>query len=200
MITDLRGIPFYIEGNPMLVTSRFLLSIEWSLPETDRYYWEHCTYLDTTQFGSLNGAASQNLVNMALFYTSQVRFHSQRLYNPATMAVLHQQNYPVSQDGNQPNTVNYNLLVSARWRLWGSDGSYSYHLHRLPFGEAHLEDGTWSAFGWTRANAHLNTFIMQGDYRTKTGSLITRGEVAPNPVGWQLRHGTKRSQKRFWLP
>lgn len=200
MITDLRGSILY-RGEPMaLLAGRTLLSLPWPGLGHPDYRWEHCFWVNSSDFSS-NAQMGLAVVNdMKLFYTNQVHLLGTRWYTPHTTTVIFQQSYGPSQVGSQGAQANYNILVSARWRMHGNDDSYTYHLHRQPVGETYLEAGGWSATGYSQQQTRMNTYIAQGIYRTGTGSLITTGDVAVEPVQWQLRHGTKRRDRRFWLP
>lgn len=183
----------------MLLSVRALMSSTWPQGVDGQYYWEQCEWVDRDDFTS-NGQMGLAVINdLKLLYTEQVRFWSTRWYLPGSSTIFFQQTYGIVQTGALDVRENPNLLIAARWRMRGADGSYTYHLHRAPVGEDDLIEGIWSDDGILRQITHMNTYIGQGIYRTPTGSLITSGEVAQLPVGWQLRHGTKRRQSRFWL-
>jgi len=184
----------------MLLAGRFLVSAEWPDGVDGRYYWEHCFWVDSDDFDNNFQMNLAVLADMRLLYTEQVRMDSCRWYHLGTTVIYFSNNYGLSTFGQQPEQANYNLLICARWRMRGEDGSYSYHLHRQPIGEDYLVDGVWSDEGYLQSQTRLNTFIGQGIYRTNSGALIDAGEVAQLPVMWQLRHGTKRRKSRFWLP
>jgi hypothetical protein len=184
----------------MLLAGRTLLSVPWpGLGHAD-YRWEHCFWIDNSDFSSNSQMGLAVVNDMRLFYTNQVHLLGTRWYLPHTSTVFFAQTYPSTQVGALTAQANYNMLVSARWRMHGSDDSYTYHLHRQPVGETYLEAGGWSATGYSQQQTRMNTFIAQGIYRTGSGSLIDVGEVASSPVQWQLRHGTKRRDRRFWIP
>lgn len=183
-----------------LLTTRMILSCAWPGLTADRYYWQHCGWIDRDDFSS-DGQMGLAVINdYKLLYTSQVRFWGIRFIVPASGGIHLQQIYSTPQFGTQTAQVNPNLLIAARWRMRGSDGSYTYHLHRQPAGEGYIENGEWSATGYAQQQTRMNTYIAQGIYRTQTGSLIASGEVSPLLSRWQLRHGTKRRNSRFWLP
>lgn len=183
----------------MLLTSRSVLSCAWPEGYDGRYYWEHGTWIDRADFTSDAQMGLALINDFKLLYTEDVRIHSTRFYNPSTMGIYFQQTYGVIQLGALDPQPNYNLLICARWRMWGDDGSYTYHLHRQPVGEDYLMGGVWSDEGYIQQQTRMNTYIAQGIYRTSTGSLITLGSVDQLPTKWQLRHGTKRRKSRFWL-
>lgn len=183
----------------MLLTVRALMSAEWPEGVDGRYYWEHCEWIDRDDFTS-NGQMGLAVINdLKLLYTSQVQFHSTRWFDASDMSLFFQQTYSIVQHGSLSPSESPNLLMCARWRMHGDDGSYTYHMHRAPVGNDDLIGGVWSDDGYIRQSTHLNTYVDQGIYRTQTGSLITSGTVAQLPVMWQMRHGTKRRQSRFWL-
>lgn len=184
----------------VLVAGRFIVSVPWGIPVTGRYYWEHCHYVDTDDFPNLAQMNLAVLADMGLLYTNQVNFNGCRWYLPGTTTVVHSVTYPSFQKGGQSAQPNFNLLVAARWHMVGDDGQKSYHLHRQPIGEDYLTQGEWSALGQSQGQTRINTFIGQGIYRSKTGSLLVQGNLAPHPANWQLRHGTKRRASKFWLP
>jgi len=184
----------------MLTTVRVLVSAPWPEGNDGRYYWMHCCYVNTTDWSTEGQMALAVLQDMSLLYTEQVLIHSIRWKLPGTNTIFYEQIYSTPVPGSQAPQDNFNLLIAARWRMRGSDGSYSYHLHRQPVGEGYLESGGWSSTGFTQQQTRLNTFIAQGIYRTASGSLIASGTVVAKPAMWQLRHGTKRRRRRFWLP
>jgi len=183
----------------MLLSGRTLVSIEWPEGYDGRYYWQHCTWVDSDDFDSNIQMYLAMLADAKLLYTTQVQMHGISYYLPGTDTLHYRQNTSPGNFGNLTAVENPNILISARWRMRGADGSYTYHLHRQPIGDPYLVDGEWSATGLTQNQTRLNTFIAQDIYRTKTGSLITSGEAANRPTMWQLRHGTKRRERRGWL-
>jgi len=182
------------------VTGRFVVSLAWPGLIGPRYFWEHCHWVDTTDFPNDPQMFNAVLADMRLLYTNQVKMEGVRWYQPGTTIIYYQQLVGFPTFGAQAAQPNYNLLIAARWRLFGSDGSYSYHLHRQPVGEGYIEAGGWSATGRTQQQTRMNTFIGQGIYRTGTGALINSGDLADSPTQWQMRHGTKRRNSRFWIP
>lgn len=183
-----------------LLTCRRVMSCEWPGLPDDLYYWQHCFWVDRADFSSDVSMDNATLNDFKLLYTNQVRFWGTRYIVPASSGIHYQAIYGFPQFGAQSAQVNHNLLISARWQMRGSDGSYTYHLHRQPVGENYLEGGDWSAVGLIQQQTRMNTYIAQGIYRTHTGALITSGHVVARPTMWQLRHGTKRRNSRFWLP
>ena len=183
-----------------LLTYRIILSTAWPGVEDDTYYWQHCGWVDNSDFSSNNQMALAVLNDFKLLYTTQVRIRGARYIVPSSGGIVLEQIYAASQTGTQPAQVNPNLLIAARWQMRGSDGSYTYHLHRQPVGEDYLEGGEWSALGLTQQQTRMNTYIAQGIYRTQTGALISSGHTVARPTMWQLRHGTKRRDRRFWIP
>jgi len=200
MIAQLWRVFHLARGCCMLLAVRVLLSVEWPEGNDGRYYWEHCAWQDRDDWLTDGQMGLFTITNMSLLYTSQVQIHSTRWYFPDSLVVYFQQTYPFPQFGSQAPQENYNLLMCARWRMKGGDGSYTYHLHRQPLGEDYVQDGQYTPDGLTAQQTRMNTYIAQDRYRTKTGALITEGELAGQPVMWQLRHGTKRRRRRFWLP
>jgi len=138
--------------------------------------------------------------DMKLLYTTQVWIASIRWFLPGTSTVFYTQNTSIGNVGSLTALTNPNLLIAARWRLLGSDGSRSYHLHRQPIGDEYLLDGTFSTTGRSQSQTRINTFIAQNIYRTHSGAKVVSGQLAPVPAMWQLRHGTKRRASKFWLP
>jgi len=200
MITLLRGSIFY-QGEPVtLLAGRTLLSLPWPGLSHADYRWEHCFWIDNDDFDNNSQMGLAVVNDMRLFYTNQVHLLGTRWYIPGTTTVFFAQTYPTTQVGAQPAQANYSLLICARWRMRGDDGSYSYHLHRQPVGEDYLENGVWSSGGYSQQQTRMLTFLDQEIYRTHTGSLLVTGTVAVFPVRWQMRHGTKRRNSRFWLP
>ena len=183
----------------MLLSVRRLLSAEYPRGVDGRYYWQHCAWMDDTDFANNAQMGLAWITDAKLLYTSQVQIHSTRWLDPETHDVEFQQTYTFPQFGSLTAQSNYSLLLCARWKMHGVDGSYTYHLHRQPIGEAYLENGGYSALGLVQQQTRMNTYIAQDIYRTSTGALIDQGEVAERPVQWQLRHGTKRRERRGWL-
>lgn len=184
----------------LLLAVRTLWSAEWPEGIDGYYYWEQCGWVNSDDWSSTADMHQNIAAAVQQYYTSQVRQHSTRFYFPGTNTVFASFVYGTPGHGELSPAENYNLLICARWRMHAEDGSYSYHLHRMPVGDESLIDGVWSDDGFTRQVATLNTFIDDGIWRSSTGSLLDKGELAPLPVPWQLRHGTKRRRSRFWLP
>lgn len=183
-----------------LLTFRTILSSPWPGVAGDEYYWQHCGWINNADFSNNVQMGLAVLNDMKLLYTSQVTVHGTRFIFPGSGGIEYEAIYAAGQHGSLSEQVNPNLLIAARWQMRGSDGSYTYHLHRQPVGENYLEGGVWSAAGYSQQQTRANTYIAQGIYRTQTGSLITMGDVVATPTMWQLRHGTRRRNSRFWLP
>jgi len=183
-----------------LLTFRMVMSCAWPGVEDDTYYWQHCGWVDRDDFTSDGQMSNAVLNDFKLLYTSQVRFWGNRFIVPASGGIHFEAIFGFPQFGAQAPQDNHSLLIAARWQMRGSDDSYTYHLHRQPVGEDYLTGGEWSATGYTQQQTRMNTLIGQGIYRTQTGSLIASGHTVARPVMWQLRHGTRRRNSRFWLP
>lgn len=199
MITDTVAVFRLYGGRPMLLTVRFLVSAEFPRGVDGRYYWEHCLWVDRDDWPNDSQMVIEVRNTMRILYTEQVQLHGARYFHPISGDLYLDAPITTPFFGSQEPVTSPNLLICARWRMWGADGSYTYHLHRMPVGDEHLIDGVWSDFGFTEQQTRMNTYIGDHPYRTHTGSLIDRGELAPLPVMWQLRHGTKRRRRRFWL-
>jgi len=184
----------------MLVAGRYLLSIAWPNPPDDRYYWEHCFYVDTDDFDNSAQMFLAVQADMKLLYTNQVNLDGVTFYVPNTTTIHYRQNSGPSNPGNLSSVGEFTILVAARWRMLGPLGERSYHLHRQPVGLSYLDGEDWSSTGRTQSQSRINTFIAQGIYRASNGALLESGVLAHKPAYWQMRHGTKRRQKRFWLP
>lgn len=184
----------------MLLQVQCLLSAPWPEGDDGQYYWIHGAYVNNSDFPNDSQMLLALNGDFRLLYTTQVILWSFRFKLPGTNTVYREDIYSASHTCFLPAQPNFNLLIAARWRLRGDDGSYSYHLHRQPTGEDYITSGQWSSLGLTQTLTRLSTFVSQDIYRTSTGSLITSGEVAKLPAMWQLRHGTKRRSRRFWLP
>jgi len=200
MITDIEAALLFWGEPFMLLAGRFLMSAAWPDCAAEGYFWEHCHWVDNSDFTNNAQMSLAVLGDMGLLYTTQVRFWGCRWYVPHTTTIHFQSTFGSFQHGTQTAQANFNLLIAARWRMRASDGSYTYHLHRQPIGETYLTSGEWSSTGRTQQQTRMNTYIGQGIYRTATGSLITTGELGDLPIKWQLRHGTKRRRSRFWAP
>jgi len=183
----------------MLLQGRMICSVEWPNSPEDRYYWLHGFWVDSDDWDSNIQMFLGVLADFKLLYTSQVDFHSVRFYIPHTETVHYEQGISAGNHGSLSPQTNYTILVASRWRMYGDDGSYTYHLHRQPIGEAYLENGGWTATGLLQQQSRVNTYIAQMVYRTPSGALIASGKAANRPVMWQMRHGTKRRTQQFWL-
>lgn len=172
----------------------------WPVPVTGRYFWEHCFWIDRDQFPSNGQMGLAVSSNMRLLYSSNVLLHGQTFYVPGTMVVFFRQTFTVPAGGAQPALTNPTLLIAARWRMRGSDGTRSYHLHRQAIGNEYLDGSVYSTLGRTQSTTRMGTFVLRDIYRTHSGAKIVEGQLAPTPAMWQLRHGTKRKASNFWLP
>jgi len=164
------------------------------------YFWQHCYWIDTDDWTNIFQANIDINTDFGSLYTSQVRRRGNRIYDAVTGALLLTGYYGSGNPCSRPARPNPTLLIAAKWYLFGDDGSESYHLHRAPIGEDDLENGGWSTAGYGRQVVHAALWRNQGYYRTKTGALITSERVRATPIGWQLRHGTKRRNRQAWGP
>jgi len=164
------------------------------------YWWQHCYYADTDDFPSIGQLSNAVVGVMANLYTNQVNRRGHRIYAVGSGALLRDNYFGAGNPCLRPARSDTNILMAARWRLRGEDGSYSYHLHRRLIGSEDQRDGVWTDAGYTQQVTSASTFVIAGFFRTKTGSLIDSFTVAGQPSMWQLRHGTKRRNNRFWAP
>lgn len=200
MIANLGALPLSLGGGLMLVMGRVALSI--AMPElpSGRYYWQHCLWVDSSDWPNNAQMGLQVLVDMTLLYSSTVKIHGIRWYDPSDGSVFFSQVYFTPQPGGQPAVTEYNIFMAARWRMLTANGVRSYHLHRQVMPESYYENGEYTTLGRTQSQIRINTFIGQGVYRASNGHLLTEGHLAPKIASWQMRHGTKRRQRRAWLP
>lgn len=180
-----------------LAKARFILSVEWPEGHDERYYWQHCSWVKTEDYTNNFQMALDVDNRHSILYTTQVLKHGVRFYWPTDNTPFWESIYAVAFPCDLPAQENYDILIAARWRMWGADDSYTYHLHRQPLGEDLIENGQFTPDGYLNQTARLNTFMGSGEFYTHTGSQITRGEVVTTPSYWQLRHGTKRRSRRF---
>ena len=192
--------PFLLEGvGTMQLAYRMLVSSAWPEGYDGRYYWQHCSWVDSDDWSSNTQMALDCFTAMEELYTSQVRFHAHRFYLPGTETVEFQQTFGSVFVGDLSPVENPTLLIVARWRMIATDGSKSYHLHRRPIGEEDLSGGGWDPDGYARQQLALNNYVDHGFFRAPSGAVLDAGLVAEVPVMWQLRHGTKRRERRGWL-
>lgn len=184
----------------MLLQVQCLVSAPWPEGNDGRYYWIHGCYVNNSDFPNDTQMRLALVADFKLLYTSQVLIESLRWKLPGTNTVYLLYLSVGGIPGDLAPQDNFNLLIAARWRMRGADGSYTYHLHRQPVGEDYITSGQWSSLGLSQQQTRCNTFVSQGIYRTRTGSPISSGSVVAAPSYWQLRHGTKRRSRRFWLP
>lgn len=154
----------------------------------------------TTDFSS----TAQLLLNwtgrIKIGYTTQVLLHGHRLIDPTTGSTVFTQTFTSAQPCNRTPAPNYSLLIAARWKFTGADGSKGYHLHRWPIDAGWVDGDYLTDAGHSALEGVAGSMYIPGKIYSSTNSLITAYSVNRNLVDWQLRHGTKRRNSRFWLP
>lgn len=160
------------------------------------YYWTSVYYLESTDFPN-DAQARQAPTNLEkLLTTVDVDIIWQRVHNPPGRGNIVFDHSVGFTTGQLPNpSGEYSLIMAARWRLWSDSGRWTRRLNRMP-----LRGGDWdgtklSTVGLARQTASLNTFLAQGWCRNSYGELLTSGQVVPDLVMWQMRHGTKRRER-----
>lgn len=184
----------------MLVRMNALLSCVWPDIVGGRYYWTHTAYMDTADWGSDLAMLLSWHQRVKIGYTTQVLLYGSRIIDPTDGSVIQTQTFTSPQPCDRAPFANYTLLVAGRWRFKADDGSTGYHLHRYPTNLDWLDNGEWNATGLSRLLSIAGSMYLPGRVYSRSGSLITSWEVAPEIAEWQLRHGTKRRNSRFWLP
>jgi len=184
----------------MFVRTNALLSCAWPEITGGRYYWTHTAYMKTTDFSSTAQLLLAWTARVKIGYTEDVLLHGHRLIDPTTGNVVTTQTFTTPQACNQDAAVNYNLLLAARWKFVADDGSTGYHLHRYPVGEDWIDGDNFTDAAHSQLVAVAGSMYLPGKIYSGTGSEVASWSVNRNIVDWQLRHGTKRRNSRFWLP
>lgn len=184
----------------MLVRVNALLSCTWPDIVGGRYYWTHTAYMKTTDWPN-NAQLLLNWTNrVKLGYTSQVLIYGNRLIDPTDGSVIQTQTFTVPGPCDRAPFANYSLLIAGRWRFTADDGSGGYHLHRYPTNMDWVVGNEFTDAGHNSQLAAAGSMYVPGKIYSRSGSLITGWEVNREIAEWQLRHGTKRRNSRFWLP
>lgn len=184
----------------MLVRVNALLSCPWPDVVGGRYYWTHTAYMKTTDWASTGQLLLAWTNRVKQGYTSQVLLYGHRLIDPTTGAVIFTQTFTTPNTCEQDPADDYSLLMAGRWRFRAADGSTGYHLHRYPIDLSWVEGEELTDVGHSQLAAVAGAMYFPGKVYSSTGSLVTGWEVGRAIVDWQLRHGTKRKNSRFWLP
>lgn len=184
----------------MLVRMNALLSLAWPEVAGGRYYWTHTAYYKTTDWPNL----AQQFLNwgqrVRIGYTDQVRYHGTRIIDPADGSVVAEQINVAGQPCDRTPFTRFSILIAARWRYIAADGSTGYHLHRYPTDLDWVDGDQFTPTGLSRQQAVAGSMYFPGKIYSRSGSLVTGWSVNTKIVEWQLRHGTKRRNSRFWLP
>jgi len=200
LFTEFRRSLIFCEGRLTFVRTNALLSCAWPGITGGRYFWTHTAYMKTTDFSSTGQLLLQWTNRVKQGYTEDILLHGHRLIDPTTGGVVTTQTFTTPQACEQDAAPNFSLLMAGRWKFVAADGSRGYHLHRYPI------DGSWTDGNDLTDAAHsqllavAGAMYLPGKIYSGTGSLITSWSVNRNVVDWQLRHGTKRRNSRFWLP
>lgn len=157
-------------------------------------------YADTDDWSSLASMLSYINNRLELVYTEQVQIHGHRLIDPTDGSVVHTQTFLVGQPCDRDPVENFTIYAVGRWRFTAEDGSQGYHLHRYPADVSWIEGDKWSSSGLAEMLSGPGTVYAGGFIRSATGSPIETWELSGDVSEWQLRHGTKRRNSRFWLP
>lgn len=184
----------------MFVRVNALLSCAWPDVVGGRYYWTHTAYMRTTDFSS----TAQLLLNwtgrIKLGYTTQVLLYGHRLIDPVDGSTVFTQTFTSPQPCNRTAAPNYSLLMAGRWKFVGADGSTGYHLHRWPIDASWVDGDNLTDAAHSTLQGAAGSMYVPGKIYSRTNSLVVGWTVNRNVVDWQLRHGTKRRNSRFWLP
>lgn len=184
----------------MLVRMNALLSCAWPDIVGGRYYWTHTAYMKTTDWSNNLQQMNNWRARVLIGYTTQVLYHGTRMIDPDDGTVVFQETNVDGQPGGRTPFANFSLLIAGRWRYEAADGSTGYHLHRYPTDLDWVEGDQWNATGLSRLQAVAGSMYAPGHIYSRSGSLVTGWGVAGMIAEWQLRHGTKRRNSRFWLP
>lgn len=184
----------------MFVRTNALLSASWPNVVGGSYYWTHTAYMRTTDFSSTGQLLLAWTNRVKQGYTEDVLLHGHRLIDPTTGNVVTTQTFTTPQACEQDAAPDYILIMAARWRFKSADGSEGYHLHRYPIIPDWVVDDRFTDAALSQLGAVAGAMYFPGKIYSSTNSLITGWSVNRNVVDWQLRHGTKRRNSRFWLP
>jgi len=184
----------------VLVRMNALISLPWPDVAGGRYYWTHTAYMKQEDWASENAMLLNWTNRVKLGYTEDVLLYGHRIINPDDGTVIRTQTFTTPNQCNQDPVDDYNILLAGRWRFKAADGTGGYHLHRYPAGDSWVAGDDWTPFGLGRLQAVAGSMYAPGKIYARSGSEVEGWEVSPTIVGWQLRHGTKRRNSRFWLP
>lgn len=184
----------------MLVRLNALLSIPEPSTSSGRYYWTHTAYFNTDDWATQAQLISNFGLRIRIGYTSDVRYHGVRAIDPSDGSVVFTTSSVMGQACDRTPFANWSILIAGRWRFTAADGSSGYHLHRYPTDLDWVDGEVFNDEGHLRLLAVAGSMYLPGEVYSRTGSLITGWSVNRNIVEWQLRHGTKRRNSRFWLP
>jgi hypothetical protein len=184
----------------MLVRMNALLSCPWADLPTGRYYWTHSAYFNTDDHENQAQMLLAWNGRINIMYTSQVLRYGTRIIDPTDGSVVHTQTFTTPQPADRDPFDQYSLLIAARWKFKAADGSEGYHLHRYPMNLEWVDGNQLTDEGHFRNLASAGTMYNHEDTYSSTGSLIVSWSVNRTIAEWQLRHGTKRRNSRFWLP
>jgi hypothetical protein len=200
MYTETLTVLLFCGVVSVLVRLNALLSAPNADTPTGRYYWTHTAYFKQEDWASQAQMLSAWGLRVRIGYTEDIRYHGTRIIDPTDGSVIDQTASVMGQACDRDPFEHWSLLVAGRWRFIAEDGTTGYHLHRYPTNLEWVDGDSFTDEGHLRILAVAGSMYLPGKVYSKTGSEIVEWSASRNIVDWQLRHGTKRRNSRFWLP
>lgn len=165
------------------------------------YYWTSVLYVDSDDFDNQSQMILAVLGRERLCSRENIHYWGYRIKQPPGRGnVVLTASFTGTGTGSLPAIADPQILCIARWTLADSFGHKTYRLVRYPIGTSEIEGDRLTPAGLLRQQTSINTFLATNIFRNKYGRVLETGAASPRVHMWQLRHGTKRSRSRFWLP
>jgi len=167
------------------------------LVATGDYYWINVHYVEANDPTEFDLARDQVLTNNMQSHRAIVdldRWKCTRLSDGVVVqnsALSANPIFPGSGEGILTNTI-------LQWLIY-EDGSRGFKRWRLPLFATDIDDGgllTSTFVSLWHANAPDNADTDWNWHRNLQGSPVVDTFLSPFAHGWQLRHGTRRSERR----
>lgn len=131
---------------------------------------------------------------MTLTVVEQVRLNAKR--SPGVGGVYHSISLGL-EDGDVPTgTSGYLLINYMKVDLYVGERLAGYKRWRMPFRIEDLDGERWTPAAQSIVQSRFNELVAQSTLAARSGEVITGAVVDPLVRQWQLRHGTKRRDRR----
>lgn len=162
------------------------------------YFWTQVYYLDSDDFSDLNQMriAVRRAIQRSLTSFCSIQL-SQFKQPPGRGNVIATLSNGFAQGSVNPGPGSTRLITVGMVDYFDSANNRFRKYYRQPLRDSDMDGDMLSASGLAQIAEYADYVLGEGVFRTLHGGLLERYQISPRVHKWQLRHGTKRSERQI---